>query len=85
MDRNGMNDPQDRHISGMTPSWRKPAGMFVILAMIMVLGGVIMAMSDHIARLPFLAELLVYLVAGLIWIAPLRPLLQWMETGRFKA
>ena len=28
---------------------------------------------------------IVYAVAGIIWIAPLRPLLIWMETGSFKA
>jgi hypothetical protein len=28
---------------------------------------------------------LFYLAAGIIWIAPLKPLLRWMETGRFRA
>ncbi|HZG47223.1 MAG TPA: DUF2842 domain-containing protein, partial [Allosphingosinicella sp.] len=26
-----------------------------------------------------------YLAAGTVWILPLKPLLQWMETGRFRA
>ena len=25
-----------------------------------------------------------YLVAGIAWILPLKPLLRWMETGKFK-
>jgi len=25
-----------------------------------------------------------YLVAGIVWILPLKPLLRWMETGKFK-
>ena len=31
-----------------------------------------------------LAQALFYLVSGVIWIAPLKPLLRWMETGRFR-
>jgi len=27
----------------------------------------------------------IYLVAGVIWIAPLKPLLRWMELGRWRA
>jgi len=29
-------------------------------------------------------QTLFYLVAGLVWILPLKPLLRWMETGRFR-
>ena len=28
-------------------------------------------------------QALFYLVAGLVWILPLKPLLRWMETGHF--
>jgi hypothetical protein len=33
---------------------------------------------------PALAQAPVYLFLGVIWIAPLRPLLRWMETGRLR-
>ena len=26
-----------------------------------------------------------HVIAGIAWIAPLKPLLRWMETGRFRA
>jgi predicted membrane channel-forming protein YqfA (hemolysin III family) len=26
-----------------------------------------------------------YVVAGIVWILPLKPLLRWMETGRWRA
>jgi hypothetical protein len=31
-----------------------------------------------------LAQAIFYLVAGIAWILPLKPLLRWMETGKFK-
>jgi hypothetical protein len=39
--------------------------------------------SGSIGRLPILLQTLLYLVLGVIWIAPLKPLLRWMETGRW--
>jgi hypothetical protein len=68
----------------MQPSWRKPFGMFVIVGLIIVLAIVVGSLSPWIGQLPVLAQTLVYLVAALIWIAPLKPLLRWMETGEFK-
>ena len=41
------------------------------------------SLSDTVGRWPVLVQALFYLVTGLIWIAPLRPLLRWIATGRF--
>lgn len=68
----------------MNPSWRKPAGMFAILAMIVLLALVVGSLSAEIARLPRFAQGLFYLICGIVWIAPLKPLLAWMETGHFR-
>jgi hypothetical protein len=68
----------------MKPSWRKPAGAFAILAIIAVDGYLIGSAATMIADWPFAAQILAYVFAGLIWIAPLKPLLLWMETGRFR-
>jgi Protein of unknown function (DUF2842) len=73
------NAPVDR------PTLRKPAGVFIILSMIALLGYLIGTFSSEISRLPVLAQALVYLVAGIVWIAPLGPLLRWMETGQWRA
>lgn len=40
--------------------------------------------SGTIGRLPVLAQLPLYVVLGIVWIAPLKPLLRWMETGRWR-
>ena len=47
-------------------------------------GGVEPSWRKPIGALPVLAQLPIYVVAGVAWIAPLKPLLQWMETGRWR-
>ncbi|RJF85353.1 DUF2842 domain-containing protein [Sphingomonas cavernae] len=68
----------------MTPSWRKPAGMFLILTLITVWAVLIASLSPWIGALPTLVQAVIYLVAGVIWIVPLKPLLLWMETGKWR-
>lgn len=67
------------------PSWRKPAGMVAILVIISIWAIIVVSASGYIGELHVLAQAVIYLIAGIIWIAPLRPLLIWMETGSFKA
>jgi predicted membrane channel-forming protein YqfA (hemolysin III family) len=66
----------------MKPSWRKPAGTLLILAIIFGWALVVANLSGTIARLPGAAQAIVYLVLGLVWITPMKPLLRWMEGGR---
>ncbi|RIX31785.1 DUF2842 domain-containing protein [Sphingomonas edaphi] len=66
------------------PSWRKPAGIFFILALIVVWAVLIASAADHVGNWPILAQSAFYLVAGIAWILPLKPLLRWMESGHFK-
>lgn len=68
----------------MTPSWRKPAGMFIILALILVWVVLIASFSGIIGGWHWAAQLIVYVVAGIVWIVPLKPLLRWMETGAWR-
>ncbi|HWI87025.1 MAG TPA: DUF2842 domain-containing protein [Sphingomonas sp.] len=68
----------------MKPTWRKPAGMGLILLLILFWAGLVTSLGVQIARLPWPIEALVYCVAGIAWIAPLKPLLFWMEHGRWR-
>ncbi|MBB3693134.1 DUF2842 domain-containing protein [Sphingomonas sp. BK580] len=68
----------------MTPSWRKPVGMLAILLLIALWCVAIASLSGVIGRWPALAQLGFYLVTGIVWITPLKPLLRWMETGRWR-
>jgi len=63
----------------MNPSWRKPAGAFAILALIVLWTVAVVSLSGQIGRLPTLLQAIVYLIAGIVWILPLKPLLVWME------
>ena len=67
------------------PSWRKPAGMALIVALIALWVVAVASFSEPLARLHPLAQLGVYLVTGIgwIWLFPFRRLFIWMETGRW--
>ena len=68
----------------MTPSWRKPAGVLFILALIALWAVLVASFSRMVGAWPVWAQPLFYLGTGLIWITPLKPLLRWMETGRWR-
>lgn len=66
------------------PSWRKPAGVLLILLLILVWALLVLTLADIVVTLPWPVQALFFTVAGLAWIAPLKPLLRWMETGRWR-
>ncbi|PZQ58637.1 MAG: DUF2842 domain-containing protein [Sphingomonas taxi] len=68
----------------MTPSWRKPVGMLAILLLIALWCVAVASLSGIVGRWPAIVQLAFYLVTGIVWIAPLKPLLRWMETGRWR-
>lgn len=68
----------------MKPSWRKPAGIFLILLLIAGWGFVVASVAERLPDLPWPLKALFFVVAGLVWILPLRPLLRWMELGRWR-
>ena len=68
----------------MRPTWRKPIGIIALLVALGVYAVVAVTLLAPVARWPILAQMVVYLVAGTIWILPLGRFLQLMETGRFR-
>ena len=66
------------------PSWRKPFGVFATLALIALWAAIIASLSGEVGRWPVLLQAIFYLIAGIAWILPLKPLLRWMETGSFR-
>ena len=72
-----MTDPQ-------APSWRKPAGALFIVTLITVWCVLVASLAGAVGQWPWPVQLLFYLGTGIVWIAPLRPLLLWMETGRWR-
>lgn len=63
------------------PSWRKPAGALFIVALITIWCVLVASLSGVVGQWPWPVQLLFYVGTGIMWIAPLKPLLRWMETG----
>jgi predicted membrane channel-forming protein YqfA (hemolysin III family) len=63
---------------------RKPVGIFVMLALIIAVAVLAGTLSSGIAKLHWALQALAYITLGISWIIPLKPLLRWMETGKFK-
>ena len=68
------------------PSWRKPAGIFLIMFLIVAWAVLVASLSPWVGDWPVLVQALFYLIAGIgwIWILPLKPLLRWMELGTWR-
>jgi hypothetical protein len=65
-------------------SWRKPAGIGLILLLILVWAVIVATIAGLLGNIAWPIQLIFYLVAGIVWILPLKPLLRWMETGRWR-
>lgn len=68
----------------MTPTWRKPVGAIAIIAIIIGWCALIATFSATIGAWPGFIQLPFYVVGGIIWIFPLKPVLLWMETGHWR-
>lgn len=66
------------------PSWRKPAGILLILLLIAIWGFIVVTVAEALPELPWPLKALFFIVAGIAWILPLKPLLRWMELGRWR-
>lgn len=66
------------------PTLRIPLGILALLAALAAYALVIARYApDIIGNWPTLAQALVYLVLGIVWLLPLRRFILWMETGRW--
>jgi len=63
------------------PSWRKPVGTLLILALIFVWALIVLVATPHVLALAWPLQAIFFAVAGTVWILPLKPLLRWMEVG----
>lgn len=65
----------------VTPSWRKPAGMLLIVAIIIAWAALVASLSSVVGQWHWVLQLVFYTIAGIVWITPMKPLLRWMEGG----
>ena len=67
-----------------SPSSRSLAGIAIILLLIAVWALLVASLSSAVGRWPVLVQALFYVVVGIAWIIPLKPLVRWIVTGRFR-
>ena len=67
------------------PSWRKPVGMLLLLALIGLWAVVVVTFVEWLA-LPEWATPIAFIVGGFawLWLFPTKRLLRWMELGKWR-
>ena len=67
-----------------TPTWRIPVGIIGLFLGLMVYGILIAVyLADFLAGWHWLAQTIVYIILGTVWLLPLGNFLIWMETGKW--
>jgi hypothetical protein len=68
------------------PSLRRTAGALLILLLIGLWAALVVQLAGPVGHLPALVQAVFYCAAGIawIWILPLRRILVWSETGRWR-
>lgn len=68
----------------MTPSLRRPLGILALLVGLLAYALLAVWLLEPVARLNPLLQAPIWLVVGIAWVVPVRPLLVWIETGRWR-
>jgi len=69
----------------MAPATRKLAGIGLILLMIILWAAFVASLAPFVSRWPVLVQAPFYLFMGIAWIIPLKPLIRWSQSGRWRA
>ena len=70
---------------GTSSSPRKLVGIALILLLIVIWATFVASLAHIVGQWPILLQAPYYLVMGLAWIFPLKPLIRWIQTGSFRA
>ena len=73
------------HAGSEGPSLRKLVAILLISLLILIWAGLVATLSPWVGRLPVLVQAAFYLVMGIAWILPLKPLIRWSQTGGVRA
>ena len=69
----------------MTRSGRSAAGIAAIGLLIVIWAALVASLSPISGKWPILVQGAFYLIMGVAWIIPLKPLIRWVQTGRWSA
>ena len=71
-------------MNSVQPSSRKLVGIALILLLIVLWAAFVASLAPLVGRWPVLVQAPFYLAMGLAWIVPLKPLVRWIESGRWR-
>ena len=66
------------------PSMRPLVGILLILLLIGLWATFVASLAHVVGSWPILVQAAFYLVMGIAWIIPLKPLVRWIQTGSFR-
>ena len=67
-----------------TPSARSIVGIGLILLLIALWAAFVASLAQMVGQWRILVQAAFYLIVGIVWIIPLKPLVRWMVTGSFR-
>ena len=67
------------------PTARALTGIALILLLIVFWAVFVASLARFVSSWPIGVQALFYLIMGIAWIIPLKPLVRWIQTGRFRA
>jgi predicted membrane channel-forming protein YqfA (hemolysin III family) len=65
------------------PSGRTLVGIALIVSLIVLWAAFVASLAQIVGHWPILVQAPFYLIMGIIWIIPLKPLVRWIQTGSF--
>lgn len=68
----------------MTRSLRRPFGIIGLIILILAYALLAVWLFEPVARLHPLLQFPVWLILGIAWVVPAKPLVFWIETGRWR-
>ena len=72
-------------MKGMSePQGRKLAGISLILLLIVFWATFVASLAPFVGQWPILVQAPYYLFMGIAWIIPLKPLIRWSQSGRWR-
>lgn len=66
------------------PSSRTFVGILLIVLLIVIWAAFVASLASVAGRWPVLVQAPFYLIMGIAWIIPLKPLVRWIVTGRWR-
>lgn len=67
------------------PGTRRLITSVAIIAIILIWAALVASLASFIGKWPVLVQALFYLIVGIAWIFPLKPLIRWSQTGQWRA